>query len=117
MLRNDCQLLQFAVEARSVYILYSEEERAAGEGCVGLRNGELEQFRVFDPANDVAFGVIDRDGRLGGRECDGLRWGVLSDQGRESLELGSFTGDSCVPNVDQKRIEDKQGKDDDHHSE
>ena len=59
------ELLQNVGEAGAVYlryVLYGEEQRAAREGRAGLRDGDAEEFRGRDAADDVAIGVVDGDG-------------------------------------------------------
>lgn len=59
------ELLQNVGEAGAVYlgyVLYGEEQRTAGEGRTGLRDGDAEEFRGRDASDDVAVGVVDGDG-------------------------------------------------------
>jgi len=58
-------------EAGAICLLHGEEEWAAGEGGVGLRDGLAEKIRSRDAPNDMAIGVVDGDGGLRRRERDG----------------------------------------------
>jgi len=111
---NNNEVWESIGEGRTINILQGEEEGTAGEGCSCLRDGQMQELRRFDAANNVAVGVVDRHSRLSCGESDRVGRSVVLDDGGEVLELRWFVGPLRVANVGQKWVQDEQGKDDDH---
>lgn len=93
-----------------VWVLNRQVKGAAGEVGVGLRNGYAEPVVVFNAADDMAVGVIDRHGGYDRRENDGVGRSVVFDERGERLELRVLEGNVRLHDVHGERVEYESGK-------
>ena len=73
-------------ESLPVFVLEGEEEPTGREINARLRDGQVQKLWCLDTANHVPIGVVDGDGRLAWRKCDGIRGSVVANHVRRGLE-------------------------------